>query len=123
MSFIHLSNFSSIIKKISITSKCKDNKKLEIITTCKKINKNNIIKILENQYNFISNDKNIDFQLVKVNSLNYKGVGKIKRNQYIKNNSIIFHIYERYTRYKKFIITFSNFRDKMCFVDTIESFK
>lgn len=123
MSFIQLSNFSSVIKKIILSSKCKDNRKIEIITTCPKINKNNILKILESQYNFISNNKNIDFKLVKINSINYKNIGQIKRVQYVKDNSIIFNMYERYTRYKKFIITFGNFRDKICFIDSIESFK
>lgn len=123
MPFIQLSNFSSIIKKIVLETKCKDNRKIEVITTCKKLNKKSILKVLESQYNFISKDKNIDFKLLKVNSINCRNTGKIKRSQYLKNSAIIFNIYKMCKVYKKFIITFNNFRDKMCFIDTIESFK
>lgn len=123
MSFIQLSNFSSIIKKIILETKCKDNRKIAIITTCKKLNKKLILKVLESQYNFISKDKNIDFKTLKVNSLNCRNTGQIKRSQYVKNSSVIVNIYKMCKMYKKFIITFNNFRDKMCFVDTIESFR
>lgn len=124
MSLIQLSNFSSVIKKLFVETKCKSNNKICLITTAKNLNKKNIIKILESQYNFISNKRgNIDFSKIKVNSLNCNIRGKIKRCQYIKNNAIMFNIYKRCIQYKKFILTFSSFREKIDFIDTVESFK
>jgi hypothetical protein len=112
---------ASSFKKININTKDNDNRKLEIITSDKNINKTRLLSLLKNQTLFLNPNSDIDFKNIKINVIiskkNITKNGMYHKPSACKKTYIISNIYTKLNYAKKFIITFCNFQDKSKFLE------